>query len=308
MSLALIPVQKFTGKQFSKVKDLELHPFLKRMGLDEDNVSDFLEIYNDSYSLFQHHDTIVVNQDRKVISNPLVYFSLMKVDAEKLVEVDVVDIDEGDLIRFINTKSVYLRRNYKAKYQLFKELKRYLKYTEKGMQWLAQLKTKDKNIAIAKITGYSESMIKQYLKVGSYGEDTNTDVFSEIGFGETQISMKEAESRVMEYKTGNIVGLPLNNHEREMAAKRQQRQQQKADKQMKAVEELNGNENLKFLFEWREENKMINGNAFCLGLVPNEDTARISNAALTYQYKNDSGAVIAEIKVDIDKAFKKQAA
>ncbi|MEO7047405.1 MAG: hypothetical protein ABI091_19030, partial [Ferruginibacter sp.] len=125
----------------------------------------------------------------------------------------------------------------------------------------------------------------------------------EIGYGSNQISLKEKYKKIKKMlgDKGGKVGddLFLDDKNKKQQIHKQEALQIKLDKQKDNQTKLKGKERLYFKLNWKVEGIEFKDDAPC-SAKKNFDT---SSNIQTYQCVDDAGRLLAEIKVDIDKAF-----
>jgi len=262
-----------------KAKDLKIDPLLKKLGMETDEQA--LAFYADESNYFGHYDTLCVTTGNTVISHPEVWLAAMKNNPEMLLTVDEIDIDDDDLIRFVSGKSIFIRKNYQARYVMISELRNYIENNPKGHEWNQKLAVGDINETIGHIMNYKESSIKQMQAVGEYVDANPTEIsWEDIGHLEYQIGLKTVYTRALAAK-------PKSEEKIKAQAEKIARQQQQSMK-------LKGNEALNFQLNWIQEGKVVRGRA--INVKSSNPSKKI------YKYKLENETLITVV-VDIPKTF-----
>lgn len=168
------------------IETAKAHPLLIKLKMTLNN--DLQEAFNFHASEaqhFNHYERPIMTKDGLVIGNLASLYSACTNQVEELLVDIVEELDEDELIRFINAKSIFFRRNYSARFSLLVEMRDYLENNPKGIRWAGTLEG-DILEKLSNITGYSKSSIKMLQVIGKQGLNN----FDKINEGE--ISLRHA--------------------------------------------------------------------------------------------------------------------
>ena len=286
--------------------ELQPHMLLRKIGLmTGDDMEAGIEFFANESKALGHYNSICVTKNYKIISQPEVWQAAIKVDSSMLLTVDVLDIEDDDLIRFINAKSIFIHRDYKASWALIRELRKYLEENPKGQVWFKELQAGDIIETLHHRTRRSNSLIKQYQAIGKYADANPTlNVWEDIGKGKKWESLRAAAEEIRDLKeTPQKPGkFPLNDAEREQQEEKEKQRQQKMRVQNIRAEKLKGDENINVTLVWKKEGKTFKG----IASNPFELATDRNPSARNYYVTADNGSkTLIKITVDVPEVFKR---
>lgn len=178
-----IKTVKIKNEEFETIK---VHPLLNKLKMTvSSDLKDTFAFYAEESKYFNHYERPVLTANNKVINNLAAWYSA-STNGVAEIEVDIIEgLEEDDVLRFINAKSLFFKRNYPARYALISELRNHFETNPKGIEWVNSMEG-DIIQKVSKITGYGESSTKMLAVIG---KDDN-DYFNQIKEG--KLSLREA--------------------------------------------------------------------------------------------------------------------
>lgn len=174
-------IKKLSKEEYSKLKP---HSLLQYFGMKMDRETDgAFRYYAKEADHFNHYDKPIVTIDGFVIGNFMAFQAAINNDLPELEVEVILDLEEDDVLRFVNAKSLFFKKSYVARFRLFKLLKEYLETNPKGILWAKTL-TGDINVKVGTITGYHKETVKLVNRIGN----KNESLFEKIDDGELALT------------------------------------------------------------------------------------------------------------------------